>query len=147
MFSTGGLVGLLTLRAFVATQLGYKVLWNISIKEPRNTGFRERMISYFFSLSMKVTFFAAVDRNFPISFFPRDTFIYQTSSFHRRLWRTANAPVKVNLNPPHPETCGALVGLYHHIGSSLSPQYVEDSRVFLLLSCGMWGISRGFVLI
>ena len=49
--------------------------------------------------------------------------------------------------PPHPGTCGALVGLYHHIGSSLSPQYVGDSRVFLLLSCGMWGISRRFVLI
>ena len=49
--------------------------------------------------------------------------------------------------PPHPRTCGALVGLYHDIGSSLSPQYVGDLRVFLLLSWGMWGISRGFVLI
>ena len=58
-----------------------------------------------------------------------------------------NAPVKVNPDPPHPGTCGALVGLYHHIGSSLSPQYVGDSRVFLLLSYGMWGISAGFVLI
>ena len=28
--------------------------------------------------------------------------------------------------PPHPGTCGALVGLYHHIGNSLSPQYVGD---------------------
>ena len=37
-----------------------------------------------------------------------------------------NAPVKVN---PDPE-----VGLYHHIGSSLSPQYVGDSRVLSLLS-------------
>ena len=55
MFSTGGLVGLSTLRAFVATQLGYKVLWNISIKEPRNTGFRDRMIGYFFSLSVKAS--------------------------------------------------------------------------------------------
>ena len=36
--------------------------------------------------------------------------------------------------PPHPGTCGTLVRLYHHIGSSLSPQYVGDSRVFLLLS-------------
>ena len=44
------------------------------------------------------------------------------------------APVKVNPDPPHPGTCGALVGLYHHIGSPLSPQYVGDSRVFLLLS-------------
>ena len=50
VFSTGGLVGLQTLRAFVATQLGYKVLWNIRIKEPRNTGFPDRVISYFFSL-------------------------------------------------------------------------------------------------
>ena len=47
--------------------------------------------------------------------------------------------------PPHPGTCGALVGFYHHIGSSSSPQYVGDSHVFLLLSWGMWGISRGFV--
>ena len=48
----------------------------------------------------------------------------------------SNAPVKVNPDPPppHPGTCGALVGLYRHIGSSLSPQYVGDSRVFLLLS-------------
>ena len=29
----------------------------------------------------------------------------------------------------------------------LSPQYVRDSHVFLLLPWGMWGISRGFVLI
>ena len=36
---------------FVATQGGYKVLCNISIKEPRNTGFPERMIDYFFSFS------------------------------------------------------------------------------------------------
>ena len=49
VFSTGALVGLQTLRTFVATQLGYKVLWNISIKEPRNTGFPDRMVSYFFS--------------------------------------------------------------------------------------------------
>ena len=44
-----------------------------------------------------------------------------------------NAPVKVNpdpIPPPPPGTCGALVGLYHHIGSSLSPQYVGDSRIF-----------------
>ena len=39
------------------------------------------------------------------------------------------------------------VGLYHHIGSSLSPQYVGYSQVLSLLSWGMWGISRGFVLI
>ena len=38
------------------------------------------------------------------------------------------------------------MGLYYHIGSSLSPQYVGDSRVFFLLSRGMWGISKGFVL-
>ena len=44
VFSTGALVGLQTLRTFVATQLGYKVHWNISIKEPRNTGFPDRMI-------------------------------------------------------------------------------------------------------
>ena len=36
---------------------------------------------------------------------------------------------------------------YHYIGSSLSPQYVGDLRVLSLLSWGMWGISRGFVLI
>ena len=58
-----------------------------------------------------------------------------------------NAPVKVNLDIPHPGICGALVGLYHHIGSSLSPQYVGDSRVLSLLALGMRGISRGFVLI
>ena len=60
---------------------------------------------------------------------------------------SGNAPVKVNPDPAHLGTCGALVGLYHHIDSCLSPQYVGDSRVFLLLSWGMWGISRGFVLI
>ena len=38
----------------MATQLGYKVLWNISIKETRNTGFPDRMIDYFFPLSVKV---------------------------------------------------------------------------------------------
>ena len=75
------------------------------------------------------------------------------SSFFSKFSNTScqlNAPVKVNPAPPpppHPGTCGALVGLYHHIGSSLSPQHVGDSRVFLLLSWGMWGISRGFVLI
>ena len=60
-----------------------------------------------------------------------------------------NAPVKVNPDPqpPKPGICGALVGLYHHICSSLSPQYVGNSRVLSLLSWGMWGISRGFVLI
>ena len=35
---------------------------------------------------------------------------------------------------PTPGTCGALVGLYHRIGSSLSPQYVGDLLVFLFLS-------------
>ena len=45
------------------------------------------------------------------------------------------ASVKVNPDPPpHPGTCGALVGLYHHISSSLSPQYVGDLRVLSLLS-------------
>ena len=44
-------------------------------------------------------------------------------------------------SPLHPGICGALVGLYHHIGSSLSPRYVGDSRI---LSWGMWGISRRF---
>ena len=43
---------------------------------------------------------------------------------------------------PHPETYGALVGLYHHIGSSLRPQYVRDSRVFffafVLRNVGHW---------
>ena len=39
----------------MATQFGYKVLWNISIKEPRNTGFPDRMISYFFSLAVKAS--------------------------------------------------------------------------------------------
>ena len=62
-----------------------------------------------------------------------------------------NAPVKVNPDslpsPPHPGICGALVGLHHHIGSSLSPQYVGDSRVLSLLSWGMWGIRRGLILI
>ena len=38
----------------MASQLGYKVLWNISIKEPRNTGFPDRMVGYFFPLSVKV---------------------------------------------------------------------------------------------
>ena len=32
--------------------------------------------------------------------------------------------------PPHPGTCGTLVGLYHQISSSLSTQYVGDSHVF-----------------
>ena len=36
--------------------------------------------------------------------------------------------------PPHPRICEALVGLHHHIGSSLSPQYVGDSRLLSLLS-------------
>ena len=44
----------------------------------------------------------------------------------------------VNVNPdhpfPHPGTCGALEDLYHHIGSSLSPQYVGNSHVLSLLS-------------
>ena len=31
--------------------------------------------------------------------------------------------------------------------SSLSPQYVGDSHVLSLLCGGMWGVSRGFVLI
>ena len=48
------------------------------------------------------------------------------------------APVKVNPDPSHPGICGALVGLYHHIGG---PQYVGDSCVLSLLSWGMWGIS------
>ena len=39
----------------MATQLGYNVLWNMSIKEPRNTGFPDRMIGYFFSLSVKAS--------------------------------------------------------------------------------------------
>ena len=34
----------------------------------------------------------------------------------------------------HPGICGALVGLYHHIGSFLSPQYVGVSRILSLLS-------------
>ena len=64
-----------------------------------------------------------------------------------RLAWSVYAPVKVNPEPPHPGICGALVGLYHHISSSLSSQYVGDSHVFLRLSWGMWGISRGFILI
>ena len=32
--------------------------------------------------------------------------------------------------PSHPGICGALVGLYHDNGSSLSSQYVGDSRIF-----------------
>ena len=56
--------------------------------------------------------------------------------------------LKVNPDPlPHPGICETLLGLYHHIGSSLSPYYVEDSRILSLLSWGMWGISRRFVLI
>ena len=52
-----------------------------------------------------------------------------------------NAPVNVNPDPPppHPGICGAIVGLYHHIGSSLSPQYVGNSRIFVafvLRKCG-----------
>ena len=31
------------------------------------------------------------------------------------------------LASPHPGICGTLVVLYHHIGSSLSPQYVGNS--------------------
>ena len=56
------------------------------------------------------------------------TFSQQITSSHRAL---TYAPVKEN---PHPGTCGALVGLYHHIGSSLSPQYVGDSRALSLFS-------------
>ena len=60
----------------------------------------------------------------------------RVKEFRLDLFSVVNAPVKVNPDSPapHPRTCGALVGLYHHIGSSLSPQYVRDSRVFLLLS-------------
>ena len=58
------------------------------------------------------------------------------------------APVKVNSEPTlQPGTRGALVGLYLHIDSSLSPQYVGDSRILSLLCTGMWNISREFVLI
>lgn len=40
------------------------------------------------------------------------------------------APVKVNRHsPPPPRICGALVGLYRHIVSSWSTQYVGDLRV------------------
>ena len=45
--------------------------------------------------------------------------------------------------PPHPGICGALVGLYRVIGSSLSPHYVGDSRVLSLLSRNVG--HRGFV--
>ena len=31
---------------------------------------------------------------------------------------------------PHPGICGTLVGLYHYVGNSLSPQYVGDLPVF-----------------
>ena len=89
VFSTGALVGLQTLRTFVATQLGYKVHWNISIKEPRNTGFPDRMISYFFPLSVKASILRFSGQKLSYFIFPRGAFIYQTSSFDRRLWRTA----------------------------------------------------------
>ena len=45
----------------------------------------------------------------------------------------AYAPVKLNPNAYHTGICAALLGLHHHIGSSLSPQYVGDSRVLSLL--------------
>ena len=48
--------------------------------------------------------------------------------------RKAYAPVKVNPIAPHPSICRALVGLYHHIGSNLSSQYVGDACVLSLLS-------------
>ena len=66
--------------------------------------------------------------------------------YGRMLQQTGYAPVKV-APPPHPVICGAFVGLYHHTGSSLSLQYVGDSRVLLLLSWGMWGVGSEFVLI
>ena len=60
-----------------------------------------------------------------------------------------NAPVKVNPDPPPPppRDMWGFSGALSPYWQSLSPQYVGDSRVFLLLSWEMWGISKGFVLI
>ena len=44
-----------------------------------------------------------------------------------------NAPVKVNRDPPPPPTPGH-VGLYLHIGRSLSPQYVGIRAFCCVLS-------------
>ena len=50
------------------------------------------------------------------------------------LYTSQSKPRRPHPPPPHPGICEALLGLYYHNGSSLSPQYVGDSRVFLLLS-------------
>lgn len=51
--------------------------------------------------------------------------------------------------PPHPRIYRALVGLYHLVGSSSSPQYARYLHILShRLSKRMWGIRRrGFVLI
>ena len=72
----------------MATQLGYKVLWNISIKEPRNTGFLTDLLVPFFPSLWRPAFFTAVDRNFAILFFSRGAPTYQTSFSDRRLCQT-----------------------------------------------------------
>ena len=76
----------------MATQLGYKVLWNISIKEPRNTGFPDRMISYFFSLFVKASILRCSGQKLSHFIFSRGAFIYQTSSFDRRLQYVTQYP-------------------------------------------------------
>ena len=72
---------------------------------------------------------------------------WYTNTFPQKVLQTLQtyAPVKVNPDRPSP-TPGyvALVGLCHH---TLSPQYAGDSHVLSLLSWGMLGINRGFVLI
>ena len=66
---------------------------------------------------------------------------------HLVLWEVELCTCQSKPWPLPPSTCGALVGLYLHMDSSLSPQYVGDSHVLSLWCGGMWGVSRGFVLI
>ena len=122
----------------MATQLGYKVLWNVSIKEPRNTGFPDRMIGYLISFSVKASILRRSGQK--LSFLSR-VFYYRNSILRFDLrdewrdvtWRFCDKSVWQML---WMRPCAGFV-----LSGSVWPIYFPLSRVYDLHSSwhSVWG--------